>query len=259
MFQQTKDQIKKFIKKLSAGAVVLTVILASGFMLGGFFIGNGVYQSFTTRTVTVKGLSEKDVMADTAIWNIKISRVGDNLGTIQKGIDQDIDNIKTFLRNEGFVDAEIKNSRVQVRDKFAGYSVAEIRQNQGQAGNRYVIETGVIVRSHNVNMVDSVSRKTGELIKKGITVTEDYQGPTYMFNGLNDIKITMIKEATKNATEAGEQFAKDAGAKLGKIKSANQGVFSVTARDPIDAWSNNEKQAIDKKVRVVSTITFYLR
>ncbi|MBR0212891.1 MAG: SIMPL domain-containing protein, partial [Alphaproteobacteria bacterium] len=79
------------------------------------------------------------------------------------------------------------------------------------------------------------------------------------FNGLNDIKIQMIEAATKNATAAGEQFAKDANAKLGKIQSANQGLFSITARDQTDAWSDNEKQSINKRVRVVSTITFYLR
>ncbi len=258
MFKQTKEQIKKLTKKIGIGVLAITVILASGFMLGGFFIGNGVYQSMTTRTVTVKGLAEKDVKADTAIWNIKISRVGDNLSTIQKNIDIDIAKIKDFLMDAGFIDLEIKNSRVQVRDKYAGYSVSQIKEQTG-SDNRYVIETGVFVRSHNVALVDEVSRRMGELIKQGVTITEDYAGPTYLFNGLNSIKISMIKEATKNATIAGEQFAIDADAKLGEIKSANQGVFTVTARDPIDAWSNNEKQAIDKKVRVVTTITFYLR
>ena len=61
------------------------------------------------------------------------------------------------------------------------------------------------------------------------------------------------------ATAAGEQFAKDADARLGKIKSANQGVFSIESRDPTDSWSSNERQAINKKVRVVATITFYLK
>ena len=104
-----------------------------------------------------------------------------------------------------------------------------------------------------------VSRKMGDLVRQGVTVTEDYTGPIYVFNGLNDIKIKMIEEATKNATAAGEQFAKDANATLGKIKTANQGTFSITARDQVDAWSDNEKQSINKRVRVVSTITFYLR
>ena len=144
-----------------------------------------------------------------------------------------------------------------MRDKYAGYSDSQRRDQDNN--DRYVIETGVMVRSNSVNLVDNVSRKMGDLVRQGVTVTEDYAGPIYVFNGLNDIKIKMIEAATKNATAAGEQFAKDAGATLGKIKTANQGTFSISARDQVDAWSDNEKQSINKRVRVVSTITFYLR
>ena len=232
-------------------------MLAFGFALGGFFIGNGVYKSLARRTVTVKGLAEMDVVADTAVWNIKFNRVGGDLTRVQASIDDDIKKTREFLVNNGFQDNEIQNLRITVRDKFAGYSDA---QRKGEdSGDRYVIETGVMVRSNSVNLVDNVSRKMGELVRQGVTVTEDYTGPIYVFNGLNDIKIKMIEMATKNATSAGEQFAKDSGAKLGKIQSANQGLFTITARDQTDAWSDNEKQSINKRVRVVTTITFYLR
>ena len=247
----------KISEKIKNRPTIWVIILAFGVALGGFFIGNGIYRSMARRTVTVKGLAELDVVADTAIWNIKFNRVGGDLTRVQSAIDGDIQKVRTFLTENGFKDGEIQNLRITVRDKFAGYSDA---QRQGEdANDRYVIETGVMVRSNSVNLVDSVSRKMGDLVRQGVTVTEDYAGPIYVFNGLNDIKIKMIEAATKNATAAGEQFAKDANAKLGKIQSANQGVFSITARDQVDAWSDNEKQAINKRVRVVSTITFYLR
>ncbi|MBO7644719.1 MAG: SIMPL domain-containing protein [Alphaproteobacteria bacterium] len=247
----------KISEKLKTMPTLWVAILAFGFALGGFFVGNGIYKSMARRTVTVKGLAEMDVVADTAVWNIKFNRVGGDLAKVQSAIDNDIKKTRAFLMENGFSNDEIQNLRIQVRDKFAGYSDA---QRQGQdSGDRYVIETGVMVRSNSVNLVDTVSRKMGDLVRQGVTVTEDYAGPIYVFNGLNDIKIKMIEEATKNATAAGEQFAKDANAKLGKIQSANQGVFSVTARDQVDAWSDNEKQSINKRVRVVSTITFYLK
>ena len=247
----------KISEKLKNMPTLWVAILAFGFALGGFFVGNGIYKSMARRTVTVKGLAEMDVVADTAVWNIKFNRVGGDLAKVQSAIDNDIKKTRAFLMENGFSNDEIQNLRIQVRDKFAGYSDA---QRQGQdSGDRYVIETGVMVRSNSVNLVDTVSRKMGDLVRQGVTVTEDYAGPIYVFNGLNDIKIKMIEEATKNATAAGEQFAKDANAKLGKIQSANQGVFSVTARDQVDAWSDNEKQSINKRVRVVSTITFYLK
>lgn len=232
-------------------------VLAIGVALGGFFIGDGIYRAMSGRTVTVKGLAERDVVADTAVWNIKINGVGGDLTVLQQEIDNDISEIHTFLTDAGFAASDIQNLRVQVRDKYAGYSDAELKNQQNDG--RYVIETGVMVRSHNVELVDSISRRMGELVRRGITITEDYSGPIYIFNGLNDIKISMIEQATKNATAAGQQFAKDADAKLGKIKSANQGVFSIESRDPTDSWSSNERQAINKKVRVVATITFYLK
>ena len=247
----------KISEKFKNLPTIWVVILAFGVALGGFFIGNGVYKSLARRTVTVKGLAEMDVIADTAIWNIKFNRVGGDLVKVQASIDGDIQKTREFLRDNGFEENELQNMRITVRDKFAGYSES---QRQGEkSDDRYVIETGVMVRSNSVNLVDSVSRKMGDLVRQGVTVSEDYAGPIYVFNGLNDIKIKMIETATKNATAAGEQFAKDANAKLGKIQSANQGLFTVTARDQTDAWSDNEKQSINKRVRVVSTITFYLR
>jgi hypothetical protein len=243
------DDMKLF-KNIDNG---VAIILALGIALAGYFIGDGVYRSLAKRTVTVKGLAERDVVADMAIWNIKFNRVGGDLAAVQRDIDTDTDKIKTFLTDAGFADTEIQNLRVTVRDRAAGYE-SNIAPSQ-----KYVIETGVMVRTPNVSLVDGVSRRMGELVRQGITITEDYAGPTYIFNGLNNIKISMIEAATKNATDAGRQFAADADARLGNIQSANQGVFSIESRDPTDQWSNNEKQAINKKVRVVSTITFYLK
>lgn len=247
----------KVINKVKSWSGVWMSVLAIGVALGGYFIGNGIYRAMSGRTVTVKGLAERDVVADTAVWSIKINGVGGDLAALQQQIDSDIAEIHTFLTDAGFATNDIQNLRVQVRDKYAGYSDTELK-NQSNDG-RYVIETGVKVRSNNVMLVDAVSRRMGELVRRGITITEDYSGPIYIFNGLNDIKIAMIEQATKNATAAGQQFAKDADARLGKIKSANQGVFSIESRDPTDSWSSNERQAINKKVRVVATITFYLK
>ncbi|MDR1361138.1 MAG: SIMPL domain-containing protein [Rickettsiales bacterium] len=229
------------------------VILAIGLAVGGAFIGNGIYQSLARRTVSVKGLSERDVIADLAVWNININKTGKDLAQLQTDIDADIAKIRKFFISAGFADSEIQNRRVMVRDNFNAYG------DNKNPNMRYSIETGIALRSGDVNLVDSVSRRMGELVKQGIQISDDYSGPMFIFNGLNDIKISMIAEATKNATESGQQFAKDANASLGKIQSANQGVFSIESRDPTDRWSNDEKQSIYKKVRVVSTISFYLK
>ena len=237
--------------------IFVPLILSFSLALSGYFIGNGIFKSMTKRIVTVKGLAEKDVKADLAVWNIHISKVGSSLLSIQKDLNLDISKVKKFLVSQGFKDNELQDLRIQVKDRSTDYlSRDEMRNLENK---RYVVETGVLIRTPNVDLVDSVSRKLGELVSQGIAITNDYSGPVYIFNGLNDIKTEMIEQATKNAKTSGEQFAKDAGTKLGKIYSANQGIFSIEGRDPIDNWTNNEKQSIYKKVRVVSTITFYLK
>jgi len=237
--------------------IFIPIILSFSLALSGYFIGNGIFKSMTKRTVTVKGLAEKDVKADLAVWNIHISKVGSSLLAIQKDLNTDIQKVKKFFISQGFKDYELQDLRIQVKDRSTDYLSRD--EMKSLENKRYVIETGVLIRSNNVNLVDSVSRKLGDLVSQGIAITNDYSGPIYIFNGLNDIKTEMIQQATKNAKVSGEQFAKDADTTLGKIYTANQGVFSIESRDPIDNWSNNEKQSIDKKVRVVSTITFYLK
>ena len=184
----------KLINKLKTIPGIWLSILAIGVAMGGFFIGNGFYRALSVRTVTVKGLAERDVVADTAVWNIKINGVGGDLAELQQRIDNNISQIHSFLIDSGFSASDIQNLRVQVRDKYAGYSDAELKNQQNDG--RYVIETGVKVRSNNVELVDAVSRRMGELVRQGITITEDYAGPIYIFNGLNDIKISMIEQAT---------------------------------------------------------------
>ena len=120
-------KIKEKIKSISG---IWLSILALGVALGGFFIGDGIYRAMSGRTVTVKGLAERDVVADTAVWNIKINGVGGDVATLQNKIDSDIAEIHQFLTDAGFAPSDIKNLRVQVRDKYAGYSDAELKNQQ---------------------------------------------------------------------------------------------------------------------------------
>ena len=107
-------------KKIKDLPTIWVIILAFGIALGGFFIGNGIYHSLARRTVTVKGLAELDVVADTAVWNIKFNRVGGDLTRVQADIDSDIQKTRAFLIDNGFEEGELQNMRITVRDKYAG-------------------------------------------------------------------------------------------------------------------------------------------
>jgi hypothetical protein len=117
-----------------------------------------------------------------------------------------------------------------------------------------------MVRSTAVDTVAEAAQSTGELVDAGVVLDDQSgngTGPTYLFDGLNKLKPEMIAEATRNARAAAEQFARDSGSTLGKIRRANQGVFEILARDK--APMLQEERQIDKTVRVVSTVDYSLQ
>ena len=66
----------------------------------------------------------------------------------------------------------------------------------------------------------------------------------------------MLEEATKTAAAAAEEFAKASASKVGRIRRASQGVFSILPRE--QGPNEQEAQSINKTVRVVSTIEYWL-
>lgn len=246
---------------LKAGivAIVAALVVSAGLVAGGFFIGNGFYKSrMADRAVTVKGVSERYVSADLAVWNIKIAVTGDVLADVQQGIDGQKAELLDFLKNNGVKAEDIQNEQLSVTDLLAQQWRSEKIDR-----NRFIVNHSLTVRTNDVANIKAISGKTGELIKKGLVLADD-NGPSYIFTKLNDIKPEMIAEATKNARKAAEQFAADSGSKVGEIRRAYQGVFDIqaanqTASDDSGGMPGGQQASqIDKKVRVVSTIDYSL-
>ncbi|MEM8920640.1 MAG: SIMPL domain-containing protein, partial [Pseudomonadota bacterium] len=234
------------------GGFVGALALAIGLVFAGMQVGQGFVESrLGDRSVTVKGLAEREVKADLAMWPLKFARRGNNLVAAQEAVDADIVTVRRYLIDQGFNASEIEPQKLEVRDEGPGYG-------NNRPVERYTVIQTLLVRSENVDLVADTSRKTGDLVKQGIVVFEDWaaQGASFIFTGLNEIKPGMIAEATQDARSAGEQFANDSGATLGGIKTANQGYFSVSGRDEIPGVG--PEQQINKKVRVVTTVTYYL-
>ena len=228
-------------------------VLAAAIISGGFFPGYFYYKThLASNFVTVKGLAEMDVRADLAVWDLKIVVTGNQLASVQKTLDTQRKEIRAFLNKRGFTDAEIADGRVETNDLKANPYRSETNDDV-----RYILQQTVKVRSTNVTAVESALSATGDLIAKGIVFdSQSYGSPvSYIFTRLNDIKPEMLEKATKNATAAAAEFAKSSGSKVGKIRRAQQGVFSILPREET---SESESAQIDKKVRVVSTVEFWL-
>jgi uncharacterized protein len=211
-----------------------------GLVLLGLFIKSGI-TSFKAmdRIVAVKGLSEKEVVADRVIWPLMYKEVGDDLQAVNAAI---VD----FLKANGLTEDEITLSAPEIIDMEAERYVSQgVRY-------RYNATSVVTVFSTQVDKVRLLMQDQRELLNKGIALSgDDYRfQKQFLFTGLNTIKPEMIEEATQNARAAAEKFAKDSNSKLGKIRSADQGQFSINDRDANTPYI--------KTVRVVTTINYFL-
>lgn len=233
--------------------VIAALLLAVGVALAGWFIGDGFFEARAgDRYVTVKGVSERDVKADLALWPIRFVAAGNNLNAVQEKINGDRRHIQDFLKNHNIPAEAIELQDLEVTDRTAQ------SYQSGPYENRFILAQTLMVRSEDVTKIDKASQDIGQLVEAGVILNNQYSGggPTYLFNGLTELKPEMIAEATQNARRAAEQFARDSGSELAGIRRANQGVFVILARDK--APMLQEEKQVNKTVRVVSTIDYYL-
>jgi len=228
---------------LILGVCIFLGLSSLGYMLGNSAIKFKEYE----RSVTVKGLSEREFDADVVIWPIQFTAAGNDLEELYVAIDENTKKIREFLSGKGINKEEISFTTPSITDKSA-----QQYGNQDRAEFRYTAMQTVTVYSKNIDSVRKVMSELSDLGKKGIVFTGgNYQSQTeYLFTRLNEVKPEMIEEATRKAREVAEKFASDSKSTLGKIRKATQGQFSIDARD-----KNNPHI---KKVRVVSTVEYYL-
>lgn len=236
-------------------SALAALLLALGIAVGGGLVGWGFARGRSAdRYVEVKGLSEREVTADLALWPLRLVASGDDLATAQGQITRSYEAVLEFLKRHGIDASATQLQNLQVSD-----SNTNQYQREG-AGPRFVIEQTVIVRLNKPEVVRDASQRVGELVAAGVVLSQGGEygagGPTFVFNRLNELKPAMIAEATSNARTAAEQFARDSGSSLGGIRQANQGVFVILPRD--QAPGLNESSQLQKIVRVVSTVQYFL-
>ena len=231
---------------------VAGVAVAIGIAAGGWFVGAGIEESRKyNRFVTVKGLSERVVLADYAEWRLQFSATSDKLEQAQQKLQQDTLAIYDFLESHGIDRSQAKPDWLQVIDRHTQhYKPHELAQM-----DRYVVNKMIVVQLDDISLVKNAAQNVGDLLLAGVSLSSA-NGPSYLFTSLNELKPQMIAEATTYARRSAEQFAQDSGSTVGAIRRANQGVFSIRSRTSDNHW--DESQSAEKIVRVVSTIEFSL-
>lgn len=222
--------------------VISAFLIAAGIFFSGLFIKTGIdNMAFRDRQVTVKGLAEREVEANRVTWPIQFSVAGDDLMSLYDRVTRYNAKIVDFLTTNGIDKDEISINPPDT------YNATTNQYSSGNFRYNYSLSCTVTVTTSKVAKVRELLNRQAELLKEGIPYSNSYIN--YEYTALNDIKPDMIAEATKNAREAAAQFAKDSGSKVGKMKTASQGQFSI---------ENQSSTPFLKKVRVVTTIVYYL-
>jgi len=241
-------------------AIIIGVCLLIGLATGGYYIGKGSTRfKSDIRTVTVKGLVEKEVKADQAVWTLSFRRTSENLKDAHARITADKELSVAFLKKQGFKEEEINLQPMKIVDKLA----RDYDSGQANERYRYVATSAVRVMTKNVGLVIKSLGETEKLLKAGVLLDGQMDGianPRYTITVFNELRPQLLAEATKNARLTAQQFASDSGAKIGKIRSANQGTIQIFGSDGNDesAYYSPTSTPV-KKIRVVSTFEFELK
>jgi hypothetical protein len=240
-----EENVKKE-RRFVVDNVGLGCCLMIGLIVGAILLGNAIKAvRADDRVVSVKGLCEREVKADKAICPFAYKEGGDNLQQLYTTIEAKNKVIIDFLREAGIAEADISIAAPKVLDTRTEWSGSQNRYT-------YIVTSVVTVCTDKVDEIIQLQSRQGELLQKGIAMANNWEYQTvYSFTKLNEIKPAMIEIATKNARETAEKFAADSESKLGKIKRATQGQFTITDRDGNTPYMKN--------VRVVTSVDYYLK
>ena len=239
----------------SLATVIAGALIGLGVSSAGYFAGDAFLKSkLELRNVTVKGLSEREVKADLGFWPVRFVVTGPSLEVARAKLETSEAAVKSFLKSKGFADTDMSVQNIQVEDRMAGYNAQGIPED-----TRFVLTEDILVRSIEVEKLADAARSIGDLLRSGVVFSADAYnaGPSYIFTKIADLKGDMLAEATKRAREAADKFAQESGAKVGDIQTANQGIFEI--KPAVEIPNDRPEKQIDKAVRVVTTITYFLK
>jgi hypothetical protein len=222
-------------------------IFSMGLTTSGYVLGDGLRRAkMAERTVTVRGVSERDVTADLATWTVSFSDEGTTLAPVQASVDEKSRAVRAFFAKAGFKLEEISDTAISASQQY----------DKDRQQERVTVSRSIQLRSRDAMRVRAAYARQSELIRDGVPMSGSYV--SYVFTGLNQLKPEMIAEANRNARRSAEQFARDSGAQVGRIKTASQGYFSVGARDgdTCEDCGSSGSGSPFQKVRVVTTIDY---
>ena len=231
----------------SRAAAILGLTISAGLVLAGVALGHAVGQlRGAQRVVSVKGLAQREVLADLAIWPIVFSSSAETLPDLDEQIQAQQVVIREFLAERGFPPDAVSSSVPRLTDFETRMPGAPLPPE-----GRYLADTNLTLRRRHVAALKAAMQESGELVRRGVPLVRSYEaGPRFLFTSLAAIKPAMIAEATRDARRAAQQFAQDSDSRVGAIRRAQQGYFSIADREGFTPEH--------KTIRVVTHVDYFL-
>lgn len=234
------------------------LILSLGFIVSAAVMGYALKQFNSTKNaMTVKGLAEKPIQADAARWeiNLQTNQASDNIPQAYQLLDQRMMTLQSFFTEHGF-----KSTEMQLGNKSSQSYYEEVENAEGRTTREfkgYIAMQSLVINSRDIKKIEKAAKDAYLLDEKGIAIDEK---PQYLVSNLEEIKMSLIANATKNAHSRANEFAKVGGVKVGAMRSASQGAFYILPESGSDEDSDYggayDKGTINKIARVVVTINY---
>ena len=223
--------------------IIVALIVAIGLVGAGCLVQLGLKRiADKDRFVTVKGLSEREGKADHVTWPMHFSVSGNDLRQLTADCAAYTERVKEFMQSKGFKAEDMQAGSVSFNNNWSQYYSTQ------RPEYHYTLSSSLVLTTTDVDKVVANQNCLNELLEKGMVVESGWIN--YQYKAFTDLKPEMIAEATKNARAVAQKFADDAACRLGSIRQANQGQFSM---------DNDSDQPWIIKVRVVSTFQYYLK
>ncbi len=241
-----------------SGIIIGSALIGLSLSLCGYFLSDSLYKMrFSDRTVVAKGFSERDVKSNLAVWEINLSIKGNDLKEMLLELEAQEKVILDFLKAHDIPEDNVFFENIHTQDLLRSQTDNPHLPQGREPRFRYTLGQSVKIRSAHVDQISKAISDQNELVSSGIMV--QWSHVSYFFTSLNELRPSMLSESIKSAQKVAQQMADDCGTQLGKIRTLNQGVFTITARDQNSGAHTYDGASVYKKVRIVSTLSYFLK
>lgn len=241
--------------------IVIGIIAAVAFIAAVWVAGYYFYKTKgPAKTMSVVGLAEQDFESDLIVWDLNYSVRNMNMKDAYSVLKQQNNIVKEYLKSKGLNDDEmIFNAVTHYADNDWEWN--EVARRSFEVFKGYVLTQSIRIESTDVEKIEKISREVTELLDQGIQI--DMNNVSYYYTKLADLKIEMLANATKDARNRAETIAKNAGSNLGGLKTANMGVFQITAPNSADedySWGGTfNTSSKQKRASINMKLTYYVK